>query len=289
MNTLILSGGGVLGFVHLGALQYLVDYQHLLNVKKFIGTSVGAIIGYLLIIGFSPIEICLHLIQNDCLSRMDHFNVVNLFHGTGGAFSYDVIHNTLMEMTLSKLSFVPTLSQLPELYEGKQLIVCTYNFTQKQEQLLCVETHPDLNCLTALRMSSNLPFLFEPFQYEEEIFFDGVLTSNFPLHAIDPIHDQYIGISIHQNFKNSLFLASNTTTEDDDKKIALFDLFWQILKIPMMNLEHLKNNSVLKYGKHIRIEVSDFAPWHFRLQKSEILDLFSTGYHQTQHQYSLKN
>ena len=53
-NSLVLSGGAVRGLAIIGALQYAYDNFLLKNVKFFFGTSVGAIICYLLVIGYTP-------------------------------------------------------------------------------------------------------------------------------------------------------------------------------------------------------------------------------------------
>jgi len=271
MKTLVLSGGGVLGFIHLGALQYLNDTQILPDIEKYIGTSIGAIICYLLIIGFSPIEICLYLIQNNSLDRIDHhFNIVNLFYGNGGALSFDPIMAIIREMTLMKRSSIPTLSELYESSQGKQFVICTYNFTKDREELLQASSHPDLDCLVALRMSSNIPILFEPFEYNGDIYFDGMLTNNFPLHAIDPYNDFFIAISLIQNYDRPMFLS----------EIVVLDLILRILRIPLTNLQNLKNEPFHHRGVVVTIKNNDFTPWRFHLSKSEILDLFSLGYHE---------
>ena len=58
-KNVVISGGAIKGIASLGALQYLVDNQFicLQDTLNYIGTSVGGIISYLLIIGYTPIEI----------------------------------------------------------------------------------------------------------------------------------------------------------------------------------------------------------------------------------------
>ena len=56
-DTLVLPGGGIKGLILLGGVQYLIDNYYMKNIKNFVGTSIGSIIGYLLIIGYTPIEI----------------------------------------------------------------------------------------------------------------------------------------------------------------------------------------------------------------------------------------
>ena len=56
-NILILSGGGIKGLATLGALKYLFDNEILVKPEIICGTSVGAGIGFLLILGYTPQDI----------------------------------------------------------------------------------------------------------------------------------------------------------------------------------------------------------------------------------------
>ena len=77
-DTLVLSGSSIKGFAFLGALQYLYE-NNKLNIDNYIGTSAGAIISYLLIIGYTPIEIFLDICTNQTIEKMQHFNIVAIF------------------------------------------------------------------------------------------------------------------------------------------------------------------------------------------------------------------
>ena len=59
-DTIVLSGGSIKGIVTLGALQYAKENYLLENIKTYIGTSSGAIISYLLAIGYNPIEMIVY-------------------------------------------------------------------------------------------------------------------------------------------------------------------------------------------------------------------------------------
>ena len=47
-TNLLISGGGIYGIMILGIIKYLQEYNILDNIKKYLGTSVGAIICLLL-------------------------------------------------------------------------------------------------------------------------------------------------------------------------------------------------------------------------------------------------
>jgi predicted acylesterase/phospholipase RssA len=55
-TTVVLSGGGIKGIAHIGALKALEEKQILKNIKVFAGTSIGGMIAALYIIGYTPDE-----------------------------------------------------------------------------------------------------------------------------------------------------------------------------------------------------------------------------------------
>ena len=55
-DTIIISGGASKGIAALGSLQALIDRKLLDNVKRYIGTSIGSIISYLICIEYTPID-----------------------------------------------------------------------------------------------------------------------------------------------------------------------------------------------------------------------------------------
>jgi NTE family protein len=59
IDTLCFSGGGIKGFAFIGALEQLIYLNKINfnNINKFVGTSAGAMLAFLLIIGLSINEI----------------------------------------------------------------------------------------------------------------------------------------------------------------------------------------------------------------------------------------
>ena len=84
-DTLVLSGGSTKGIIILGSLQYLYDNFYLSKIKNYIGTSSGAIICFLLAIGYTPIEIIVYICTHQLLEKIQHFNVVAMINGGGAS------------------------------------------------------------------------------------------------------------------------------------------------------------------------------------------------------------
>ena len=170
-DTIVLSGGSVRSLIILGGLQYLEDNYILKKIDKYVGTSAGAMSCYLLAIGYTPIEIIIFICTNQILERMKEINIMGMVNG-GGATSFSYIHELLEKMTIDKIGHLITLKELYTKY-GKKLSCITHNITFDKMEILNDETYPDMPCLIALRMSSNLPFIFERFKYLGSYYVDG--------------------------------------------------------------------------------------------------------------------
>ena len=70
-DTIVLGGGAIKSFNTIGAIQYVYD-NYLINdnLKTFIGTSGGAMIAYLIIIGYTPVEIMVFLCTNQIFEKL---------------------------------------------------------------------------------------------------------------------------------------------------------------------------------------------------------------------------
>ncbi len=190
-NTLVMSGGGTKGFCTLGALQYMQDNNIITSasIKNYVGTSIGSIISYFVAIGYTPIEIVVYLCSNNVFESLLN-NFSSLFE-MSGIYKYSLITKHCENMTLAKIDYIPTLKQLYDNF-GKKLYVCTYNLTQHKREYISYVNYPDMSCLDAIRLSSNIPFVFDECIYNGNEYIDGGVIDNFPtslLQSIDDISD----------------------------------------------------------------------------------------------------
>lgn len=276
-NTIVLSGGGIKGLGLLGALQFLADKNKLRYIKKYIGTSVGAIIGYLLSIGYSPIEIMVVINQDQVIEKMMHaLNMMDLIHH-GGALNYFVLHEFLEDMTISKIGHVLTLQQLFDDF-GKHLICCTYNYNRQECEYLDYISHPNLPCLTALRMSSSLPFLFHPFSYEGSVYLDGAVQDNFPVARL--VEDD-VAVAIRLGQTTPATAGSSPAFFKKSGNRSNFDLINYILEIIYIPIQNAHRFSTVhaKFKPVDMIDVSlDIAVFHWSISKADKFNSFSIGY-----------
>lgn len=265
-DTLVLSGGGVHGTTMLGSLQYAEDNFLLNKIHTFIGTSIGAIIGYLLAIGYSSTEIIVHLCRHKMFEKLKNFNIVAMMNG-GGASSFIHIHEELEKLTIEKIGRLLTLKDLYTLF-NKSLICVTYNLTQHKQEILKHETHPDLPCLIALRMSANIPLIFEKFKYTGDFYIDGGIYNNFPIDIGDQIGNKVLGILLY-----------NYNIDSDCNKDTL-EFILQMMFIPVM--QNMLNIIEKASDKCVVVKLNPFKTsfFNFNLDTHTKLEMFSDGYSQ---------
>ena len=265
-DTLVLSGGAIRGILTIGALQYAYDNFLFKNVKTYIGTSSGAIIGFFLAIGYTPIEIMVYICTKQVMERMQNFNVVAMIQGKG-ACSYSTMGEELEKMTIAKIGYLPTLLDLYEKY-GKTFVCATHNFTKDKTEYLSWETHPQLPCLTALRMTSNLPFIFEMFYYGKDLYIDGGVSDNFPIDIAKKYGEKILGIAI---------IDLNREINSEDPDIGTLQYIYQLMFIPISQI--IKNKIRMIADRHkIIVLKHEKKIFSFNMDSHEKLEMFSSGY-----------
>jgi predicted acylesterase/phospholipase RssA len=265
-DTIVLPGGGMKGFALLGGVQACLDRDLLRNIKTYVGTSIGASICYCLSIGYTPIEIMTYLHLNKYIEKMKHFNILDMINGLG-ATSFNPMAECLEKMSLEKIGKLLTLSKLKEEY-GKTLICVSYNMTTSSVEYVGPENYPDLPCITAIRMSANIPFIFERFKYMDNYYVDGGIIDNFPIEYGNKIcENSAIGFDLKVDCKNF----------KDEPSEGMLSYILKLFQI-MINQKNTKETE-LKKSKIIPIFSKDmFGSFDFGLNIKTRLDLFSNGY-----------
>lgn len=207
-TILVLPGGGMKGLILLGALKALEEKNLLKSINTYAGTSIGGYLSILLIIGFSVNEI----IQFGKLfdfSKTITFKIDNLFDkfSIDNADGFCVVFKKLLQS--KKIN--PTITLL-ELFKktNKKLILCTTCLNNKECVYISHENFPNLDIITAMRMTTAVPLLFPPVSYDGKLYIDGGMLNNFPIDIFDNNIDELIGIVIKGDIK---FINEITTFE----------------------------------------------------------------------------
>jgi len=262
-DVMVVAGGAMKGISILGAIQHALDQGFLQNVTTMVGTSIGSAIIYLLAIGYSPINILTKIISHKVIERLNAS--MNLTSVLGeGVLNYSHCQEVLEKMTIDKIGFYPTLKDIQTKFD-KKLVITTYNLTKDKLEYLSPETHADIPCLTAIRMSSNIPFVFEQFKYMGCHYIDGGVADNFPVEMGLKCGKKVIG-----------FYTDDTTGNACDSTKVVSYLINLLSIMPRIRLKEVME----KYKEnctYIRIMDENFC-LNFNLSLKDKLDLFSLGY-----------
>jgi len=169
---LALSGGGIRGISHAGALQAMEE----LNIRPEIisGVSAGAIVGALYADGYAPIEIA-RMFDDISFREMTRLDVPE-----GGFFSIApfarFLSKKLRSATFEELS-IP-------------LKIVATNFDEGVP-----ETFESGTLLKPIIASASIPVLFVPLKINNIHYVDGGLLKNFPVSTIRNECDTIIGVN----------------------------------------------------------------------------------------------
>ena len=269
-DTLVLSGGSVKGICSLGAVQWLFDNFYMDKIKNYVGTSVGSIICYLLIIGYTPIEVIAIVCSKRIIERMNYFNVNEAMDGRG-AMSFSIMQEELEKMTLDKIG---TLFTMKSLYEktGKNMACGVFNLTQNKTEYISVDTYPDIPCITAIKMSCNIPLVFGELKYKDNYYIDGGITCNFPFDYAKTISNNIIGINIISEYEFKPLSETN-----------IIEYIYKLLWISTQNNSKIQSSE--STHKIINLNVSQISSYTVDMTTKQKLDLFSNGYNQISQQF----
>lgn len=232
--TLVLSGGAALGFAHFGVIKSLEEKQIIPN--EIIGTSMGAIAGTFLASNYSYKEI------ENFIEELKYLKLlkINIFSGNS------LIDHTKIRKYLHEKIGNKTFSQL----ETNLKIIAT-NIENGELKLFDKINTPNTQIIDAVCASISIPGIFKPYKIENEIFVDGLLTSNFPIEF--STNKKIIGINvITENFvKNKKF---KYTPQMIEKSLYILQLNQTKNKI-----KENKNKQL----KVINIDLEEFKSYEF--------------------------
>ncbi|MEN8125582.1 MAG: patatin-like phospholipase family protein [Bacteroidota bacterium] len=178
--SLVLSGGGARGAMHIGVLKALDE--HNFNIEAISGTSMGAIIGLLYCQGISTDEIL------KILSNNSFFNFFKYNREKGGFLSMKRIKN-IFEKHIPHNDF-------------KQLKIpffcCATNLDSGEYKIF---NYGDLH--NSVIASASIPIIFKPIMINKKLYIDGGLFNNLPIQPlIDYGYQNIIGVHA-DNYKLS--------------------------------------------------------------------------------------
>ena len=261
-EKLVLSGGSIKGFGTIGCLQKLYENKLLDNITHYCGTSVGAIISLLLLIGYLPSKIFLILCEIN-FETLIHENIDDiLINPLIGLYSVKPIMFVIgMLLKDKKIPFKITFKQLFEKFK-KHLIVTGVCLNNNTLVFFDKEKYPDMEVLKAIQISISIPIFFKPTEYDNKIWIDGGCLNNYPIDYFNDDLNNIIGIN----------LLSNVTI------IEQFNTHEEYLKQLLSCLKILANKNNTLYDKFTINLYFENAEHTFDINNEFKLFLYNIGY-----------
>ncbi len=172
---LALSGGGALGFAHIGAIQALEE--HGVKPDFISGSSMGAIIGAIYCAGYSPAKI-MRIIQAEKLYKLDKLMSPNLNFKQKGLSSHATLRATLKEL-------IPH-----DCFDSLEIpfAVCVTNITSGIYEYY----YSGKGIVEYVVASASIPGVFDPVVIKNTTYVDGGVLNNLPAEILHQKGCDYI-------------------------------------------------------------------------------------------------
>jgi NTE family protein len=200
-KRIALSGGGMKGISHIGALEFLEERGLLRHVKEYVGTSAGALIAFALCIGYTLSElhtICIaldfSLTQN--IEPDSIFKCLETYGFDDGANSEKFLSVLLKA---KRLPVNITFEELQCLLPGAtRLRTYAVNLKTCIIEEFSVDKTPRTEVKWAVLASMAIPIYFTPVRdlSSNNLYVDGGLIAHFPFHHLtDEERSETLGIT----------------------------------------------------------------------------------------------
>lgn len=176
---LCLSGGGALGFAHIGVLQSLED--HGIFPTHIVGSSMGAIVGTLYAAGYSPTDM-LQMIKDDKLYKITKLMTFRPTFLKSGLSNHNMLRSLIRDL-IPHNSF----EQLK-----RKAHICVVNLNNAEWEI--ISSGNDLDKWVAA--SASIPGVFETIKDSEINYVDGGLLNNMPAQGLEALCETIIGVDV---------------------------------------------------------------------------------------------
>ena len=156
--NLVLSGGGVRGYAHIGILKALFEQK--LNIHAISGTSAGSMIGAFICDGFSPEEIEEIILKHEPKISFNYLGIKESILSFNSVA--ELLRKNLRSQSFEKLK-IPLFVSVTNLNTGLHEIINSGNL------------------MDAITASSAIPVVFPPAVINNIPYADGGLSSNLPV------------------------------------------------------------------------------------------------------------
>ncbi|XP_070566611.1 uncharacterized protein [Ptychodera flava] len=193
-ENLVLEGGGTKGIAYAGVLKVLDNVGIMQNLKRYAGTSAGAIVVCMLAVGYTSDEV-MEFMNDESLEKAAtdyRFGILSFLPNLIRHYGWNHGRN-MLEWFGDKLKDKTgnadiTFKQLYDKYD-KELCITAVNVNHYNCEYCHVKTTPNMPIRIAVRMSMSIPVYYQAVAYRKrqdtDLYVDGGLLANFPINCFD--------------------------------------------------------------------------------------------------------
>jgi NTE family protein len=283
IKHLVLSGGGLFGMYTIGILEKLfeLNYLNINEIKTIHSTSVGSIMALLLCM--TKLNLEYNSISNYFKKRPFHEtykinfeDIINIYN-KNGLYDKNFMY-ILLKPFFETINLSINITML-ELYNLTSIEYYTYaiEFESFKLKEFSYKNTPNLPILNAIYMSSTIPMIFTPFQYENKYYIDGGFICNYPMKQC---------LDLNPNFNEVLGLYYNNKYEMSYNS----NLFKNLLTIfyNLVNLLNIYTNNYKEKPNEIPIDLNINLNNYINIIFSEEIrtELYDSGMNQAINYYN---
>lgn len=277
-NELIIGSGGINIICYIGALNSINDYYPLTNFKYLTGCSAGSLMCMLINIGYTIDDIKELIIK---ININDFFNIklINLLN-IGGFIDNSNIINLIKSTFITKnISIDITFQELYEL-TNITLTMNSVNQTLHKIEYFNYLNTPNMKVIDCVLMSINIPLLFPPIKYNNNLYVDGAVLDPYPINYHKDTNKLGI-VAITEYEKDFIFKPNNssgsTIINNDINFIMNIKEISLIIYYNYLKLFYSKK----KYKNTIYIINTQQDDLNFNIDDESKIKLYQNGYNKS--------
>jgi NTE family protein len=286
-ENLVFEGGGVCGFAYCGAISELDNKGILPKIKRFAGTSFGAIFASLLAADFTAKEILefKNVLNFNGLSYNCDLSDIFKLMKNHGVNSSSKIRKQIETFLSTRVSPDETLSGLFK-KTGKDLVIVSCCLNREKPVYFHHSTYGDVKLIDAIIASISIPIFFQPLKLslfgEEDYFVDGGIVDNYPIWIFNDINALYKNDLTSIDRKNvnpltiGLKLIGCGEKKDRTSVIDVFNVFTLFITTLTSRIDS-DNYSPKSVEQTINISTDSIYFLDFNINKDQISQLIENG------------
>ena len=265
-TRLVLSGGGPKGLAILGALHYVDENKGLGDIQEYWTTSVGSIIGLLLLIGYTPFEAFHQFFMLEHFADPTTFDIQSILE-TSALCPIEIFGQKVRHFIEKKLGTGadPTFFDLYKQF-GKKIHIIGANIDTMRGECFDVDSHPLMKIVDAIEISCDLHYIFTKKQFGGHTYVDGGLINNYAINMADDDKHYVLGVCVFGDIGAS----------GNDH----IGWIYRLLYMPIMELHRDRVSRLSDKCTNVELTIDNISMIEMSPSAKKKIEVFSAGYQQ---------